>query len=105
MRRYALKQWDTLPHHVITLDTDQYPSFIDYAEAEDDECFDTILDKSKIESNGTFDAHVDYVDRTLVQYTNIYYFDTNTYGLVSFQGTSAVGTQEVCFNIFEYNET
>ena len=37
------------------------------------------MDPSKIKSNGPFDMHREYADRDIVQDTEIYYFDSNTY--------------------------
>ena len=76
---YSSTEWYTLPHVIITSDTDWYPSVLDYTEAEDYESFDTILDSSKSESRGLFDMHGDYVDHNIVQYIELWYFDAATY--------------------------
>ena len=79
MHTYSSTQWGTLPHFILTSYTYWNPSVIDYTEAEYYAWFDTISDSSKLESHGTFDMHGDYIELTIVQDTEIYYFDYNTY--------------------------
>ena len=70
MSNYYSMEWDTLPHFIITSDTDWDLSVA---------WFDTFLDSSKLEYHGTFDMHGDYFDWNISQYTEIYYFNANTY--------------------------
>ena len=76
---YYSVEWDTLPHVIITSDTDWNPIVIDSTEAEDDSWFGTVQDSSKFEYYGTFDTHRDFVERNIFQDTEFYYFDANTY--------------------------
>ena len=64
-------EWDTFTHVILTSDTDWDPSVLDSTEFEDDAWFDTVLDESKLESHGPFEIQGDYVERTIVQDTEI----------------------------------
>ena len=72
MRPYYSSEWGTLPHVVLTSDTDFYTSVIDSTKYEYDEWFDTVFYSSKLESDGPFNMNGDYVDRTIVQDTELY---------------------------------
>ena len=79
MHPYYSTEWETLPRISLTSYNDWYPSVIDSTEAKDDLWFDKISYEPKLEPHGSFDMHGDYIDRTIVQDTQIYYFDANTY--------------------------
>ena len=56
-----------------------YPSVIDYTKVEDDAWFSIVSDSSTLEYHWPFHIHGEYVDRNIVQDTELYYFDNNTY--------------------------
>ena len=68
-----------LPYMILTSDTGWYPSVLDSTKSEDNAWFITVFDSSKLESHGPFDMLGDYVDRTIVQYTELYcsYYNNN----------------------------
>ena len=66
MYPYSSKEWDTLPHVILTSDIDWDTSVLDSTEAEYDAYFDTVLDSSKLESHRPFDMNEEYVDWTIV---------------------------------------
>ena len=79
MYPYSSTEWDTLPNVILNSDTYWDPIVIYSTKAEDDVWLDNISDSPKLELHGSFDMHRDYVDRNIVQGTEIYYFDANTY--------------------------
>ena len=64
---YYSKQLDTLPHVILTLDTDWGPIVLGSMEAEYYERFDTVSYPLKLESRGHFYVHGDYVDWAIFQ--------------------------------------
>ena len=72
-------EWDTLPHIILIPETYWDTSIIDSTEAEDDAWFNTVFYSSKLEYHGTFYMHGDYVDQTIVQDTELIYFNANIY--------------------------
>ena len=79
MHPYSLIQLDTLSHVILPSDTDWVTSVFYSTKAQDYKLFDTVLDSSKIESRGPFDMNGYYVGRTIVQHTELCYFDSITY--------------------------
>src|SRR5687767_8429187 len=66
MQPYTDKEWDTLPHVIMTADDDWYPSVLDHAIDDDDQWFDAV---SYILDNPTtrlFDEFGDYRATTIV---------------------------------------
>ena len=71
-------EWYTLTPVILASNTDWDLSVLDSTEDQDDAWFNTVPDSSKLEPHGHFDMHGDYVDRTIVQDTELYHFDANT---------------------------
>ena len=61
-----------LPHVIITSDTGRDPSVTDSTKSEYDAWFNNVPGSSKLESRRSFDIHGDFVDRDIVQYTELY---------------------------------
>ena len=66
MRTYSSTECYTLPHVILTSDTDWDPRFIASVEAKDDAWFDNVSDSSQIESHGYFYMHGDYVEQNIL---------------------------------------
>ena len=71
MLPYSSRECYALPHIIPTSDTDWDTSVIDSTKAEVGSWFDTALYSSKLESHGTFDMHGEYINLSIVQYTEI----------------------------------
>ena len=71
MRPYYSMEWYTLTPVILASNTDWDLSVLDSTEDQDDAWFNTVPDSSKLEPHGPFDMNGDYVDRTIVQDTEL----------------------------------
>ena len=60
MRPYTDSEWDTLPHVILTADSDWDPTVLDNDLADDDEWFDAVSDMPEDPVNTPFDQFGDY---------------------------------------------
>ena len=79
MCSYYSTEWDTLPHVILTSDTEWDPSVLDSTKVEDDAWFDDVSDSSTLESHGTFNMHRNYFGRNIFQCTELYQFGATSH--------------------------
>jgi hypothetical protein len=78
IRPYTDKEWDTLPHVILTSDEDWDPTVLDHTLDDDDEWFDAVSDLQTDPTTNLFDEFGNYRKRTVVMKENDTFFDTIT---------------------------
>ena len=76
IRPFTDREWDTLPHVILTGDKDWDPRVLDHSIEDDDKWYDAISDDIGLEVMDKFDEFGNYRNTVQVQGTMLSFFDT-----------------------------